>query len=290
MIEALVFIFGLLVGSFLNVLIYRLNLNEEIISSRSHCLKCNHALAWYDLIPLFSWTFLKGRCRYCHFPISIQYPLVELATGVLFALIAAIYSSSMFSLGDWMGIVFYLFSVSVFIVVFVYDLKYRLIPNKVIVPAILVAVVYQAVASVMSSRNCFGILALEDQLLKQVPHDKDCLLSLLAPFGVNLLPGISVGAFFLLIIWLTRGRGMGGGDVKLGVFIGLLTGWPNVLVSLYLSFILGAVVSLGLIAIGKKKFGETIPFGPFLSAGALLTIFYGRQLFEWYFSGILGMR
>jgi leader peptidase (prepilin peptidase)/N-methyltransferase len=252
-----VFVVGLLVGSFLNALIYRLKSGEKILFSRSHCLKCNRVLTWLDLIPVFSWLILRGRCRYCCSPISIQYPLVELSTALLFVFVfiglGAKPAPIAVEIMDLVTLGFYLFSAAVFIVVFAYDLRYGLIPDKVILPAIVIGVLYK---------------------------------SFLGRWE-DLLSGLGAGLFFLAIIWLTKGKGMGGGDVKLGAFIGLLLGWPNALAGLYLSFVLGAIVSLGLIATRRKKFGQTIPFGPFLAVGAIMAMFYGNWLIDWYFNAIL---
>ncbi len=271
-----VFILGTAVGSFLNVVIFRLENGGKIVNDRSKCRHCRHILAWYDLIPILSFILLRGKCRYCKRPISIQYPLVEIATGVLFLLIFNLQSSifskfSIFNL-QFLASSFYLLFVGCsLIVIFVCDLKHYIIPDKVVYPAIGIALIYR-LAEILN----FG----HWRLVEIWNLGSESLATFLNPF----IAAVGTGAFFLSIVLLTRGKGMGGGDVKLGFLIGLVLAWPLVLVALLFSFTLGSFVGIFLVLVGKKKMKSTIPFGPFMVAGTLITLFWGREILRMYFS------
>jgi len=218
------------------------------LRGRSACDHCRRKLAPRDLVPIVSWLWLRGRCRFCGDKISGQYPLVELVSGLWF-LVAALLASSVWH---------FLFLVvwgSVFLVLFVTDLKYGLIPDKIVIPGIILAL---GLGWVSGNLGILGILA-----------------------------GLLVVSFFGFLIWVTKGRGMGGGDLRLGFLIGLVSGWPRVLLAVFLAFVLGAVVSLGLIALGKKKFGQTVPFGPFLIVATLVSYLWGEGILRWYL-GLVG--
>ncbi len=200
-----------------------------------------------------SFILQKGRCLKCKKKISWQYPLVELATGILFVLCVWYF---FFAYGEisslWGGqflisTIFWLFVVSCLIVIFVYDLKHYIIPDQVIYPAILVAGIWSLV---------FGPTAL--------------------------LAALAAGAFFLAIVLVSKGKWMGGGDIKLALFMGLVLGWPKILVALFLAFLIGAFVSIILIILKKKTLKSEIPFGPFLVGGTIIAIFWGNALINWY--------
>lgn len=249
-----IFLFGLIVGSFLNCLIYRLETKESFLKGRSYCPHCKHKLMWPDLTPILSFLILKGKCRYCQQKISIQYPLVELATAILFV--------SMFNI---QYSIFYILITSFLIVIFVYDLKHYIIPDKVIYPAIATAFVYQLFRVLeFENWNLFGIWNLEFGILRP------------------LLSAIIASAFFLVIVLISRGKWMGVGDIKLAFLMGLILGWPNILVALFLAFFIGAAIGLGLIVSGKKRLSSEVPFGPFLVAGTFVSIFFGEQLVDLY--------
>jgi len=254
-----IFIIGLFTGSFLNVLVDRLPRGESIIKGRSHCEKCKENLRWYDLIPLLSFIFLKGKCRYCKASLSFYYPTVELATGTLFALTAFFVFhdlqfpiSSQFSIDFQLlaSLTYYLFMTSSLIVVFFADLKYGIIPDKIIFPAILVSVLY--------------LLTISHKLL-----------------AINLFSAVGACLFFLLLFLITRGKGMGFGDVKFAFLMGLILGLPNIIVSLYIAFLTGAVIGCILIVWRKKKLkGAVIPFGPFLVLGTFAALFWGEKILQ----------
>jgi prepilin signal peptidase PulO-like enzyme (type II secretory pathway) len=240
------FLFGLAVGSFLNCLIYRLETGKSFFKGRSFCPHCQHILGWQDLIPILSFLILKGKCRYCHQKISWQYPLVELATALIFPLIFIT------RINIWTG-VYLLIITSFLIIIFVYDLKHYIIPDKVIYPAIGIAVLYQL----------FGIW----------PPTK-----ILWAVGFGILPSV----FFLAIILFSHERWMGFGDFKLVVLMGLILGFPNILVALFLAFFLGAIIGMGLVISGKKQLSSEVPFGPFLVTGTFFALFFGKEIINWY--------
>lgn len=253
------FIFGACIGSFLNVVILRTH-SQKSLGGRSVCPHCQHTLGIADLVPIASFLFLGGKCRYCKARISWQYPLVEIATGFLFSLTYLAFVSSLNSqvsgLSALSSLIFNLFLVSVLITVTVSDIKWGLIPDKIVFPTVLVALGYQILL-----------------LLAGTP---------LSHFALALLCGVGSGAFFLALILATRGRGMGGGDMKLGFFIGLSLGWPLSILALFLAFLTGAFASVMLILIGKKNLKATIVFGPFLALGAIAALLYGKTLLEVY--------
>ncbi len=245
-----VFLFGTIVGSFLNCVIYRLEQGQSFLKGRSYCPLCKHTLSWQDLVPILSFLFLKGKCRYCQKQISWQYPLVELSTGILFLFIYLISRGLSSVIFNW--------TVSCFlIIIFVYDLKHYLIPDKIIYPAIEITFLYQ----LFRVWN-FGHWDL---------------------FGIwNLGFGILSSLLLLMIILLSRGRWMGFGDFTLAILMGLFLGWPNILVALFSAFFIGAIIGIGLIIAGKKHLKSEVPFGPFLVTGTFLAMFWGGAIVNWY--------
>ena len=244
MFYILIFILGLSVGSFLNVIICRLETKETIISNRSYCPQCRAILKWYDLIPVLSFLLQKRRCRYCKKKISWQYPVVEIATACLFLLIFNL-QFSIFNL------IYYFIIISFLIIIFTYDLKHYLIPNRIIYPAIIIAGIFNFQFLIS---NQFSI------------------------FKFSILSALGASSFFLALVLVSKGKWMGLGDVKLAFLMGLILGWPNILLALFLSFLSGAVIGIGLIIFGKKGFKSQIPFGPFLAGSTILVMFYNLYL------------
>lgn len=263
------FIFGLAIGSFLNVVINRTESGEDVVSEPSHCPKCRKKLHWYELVPLFSFAVQRGKCRGCGQRISLQYPLVELSTGVFFALSYSALFSSPSGFGvDFLtlfGLVWRLAAVGFFIIIFVYDFKTYIIPNQFIYPAIGLAFIYNSVIHFL----------------------RPCDFSLACPVWNNFFAAALGFCFFFLLIALSRGRWMGGGDAKLAIFMGLVLGWPGILAALFLAFFAGSVVGLALVATRQKEMRGEIPFGPFLAGASLAVMFFGERLIDWYLN-ILG--
>ena len=260
-------LFGLVMGSFLNCIIYRLQTGESFLKGRSFCPHCRHELSWQDLIPVFSFLILKGKCRYCQKPISWQYPLVELATGIIFLLIVwNLEFGICLEFGIW-NLLFYLLISCFLIIIFVYDLKHYIIPDAVIYPAIAIAFLYQLFRMLnFVNWNLFGIWNVESGILR--PISSAFLASL----------------FFLAIVFLSQGKWMGLGDVKLAFLMGLFLGFPNILVALFLAFFIGAIIGIGLIISGKRTLKSEVPFGPFLITGTFIALFWGNQITNWYLS------
>lgn len=253
--EALfVFVFGLLglaVGSFLNVCIDRLPGDESILNPPSHCQVCQHRLGVKDLIPAFSYLGLHGRCRYCQAFIPKRLFGVELATGVIFAFLYWKYS-----LTPELGVI--AFYACLFIIIFVVDLERGLILNKVVYPGMVTALLFA--------------LFLPQPWIGQWP----------VPYIANAAMGGSIGfIIFLLIALISRG-GMGWGDVKLAALIGLVTGFPLVIMALIMGAILGGLVAVVLMVVKKRGRKEAIPFGPFLSLSTLITLLWGSSILSWY--------
>jgi len=251
MIYVLIFIFGLCIGSFLNVVICRLKTKESIFIGRSYCPKCRAVLKWYDLIPVLSFLIQKGKCRYCNKNISWQYPIIEITTACLFLLIFnfKFLIFKQFLIFNFINLIYFWFIVSILIIIFVYDLKHYIIPDKIVYPAIAISLLYS-------------------------------LFIIHNPLFNYLLSAFIASGFFLFLVFITKGKGMGLGDVKLAFLMGLILGWPSILLALFLSFFSGAVVGIGLIMLHKKGFKSQIPFGPFLSASTVFVLLYGSQLIE----------
>lgn len=240
-----IFILGTIIGSFLNVVILRYNTGESVVKTGSRCFSCGKKLKWHELIPILSFIIQRGRCRNCKSKISIQYPLVELLTGLIFVLIL----NSQFSILKTI----YLFIVfSILLVIAVYDIRHQIIPN---------ALVYS-----------FNILAFLS--LFQVSSFKFQVPSFLA--------GIILFSFFGLLWLVSRGRWMGFGDAKLALGIGWLLGLVKGILALLLSFWLGAAVGIFLLFFLKDKYNikSKIAFGPFLILGALLAFFFGNAIIK----------
>lgn len=239
----IIFLYGIIIGSFLNVLIYRLPLKENIATNRSHCMKCGEKIKWYDLIPLVSYICLRGKCRHCGEKISLQYPLVEGINGCGYVLIFAVNGFSLLS-------ILYSLVFSILIVITIIDWRTYEIP-----PAL---------------NYSIGVLG-----IVRVIYDIEHLLEYLIGF-------CAISGFLLLLFAITRGRGIGGGDIKLMAAAGLFLGWKKVLLAFALGSILGAVIHLILMKVRKKE--RMLAFGPYLSAGIFIAMLFGNEIIGWYLS------
>jgi len=243
----IIFIGGTCIGSFLNVLIYRIRNKKGFITGRSFCPKCKHKLAWYDNIPLLGFILLKARCRYCREKISFQYPLIELATGILFMLAFFRWQAEKANI---LNLVSYFIFTSILIVIFVYDFKWYLILDKISIPAIIIAL--------------FLNIFLGGSILNL------------------LLAGAVAGGFFLAQFFISGGRWIGGGDIRLGFLMGIMLGWPNILTALFIAYIFGAIAGIFLILVGKKKMQSKLPFGTFLTFATFIAMLWGQKILAWY--------
>jgi len=237
------FVFGLVFGSFLNVVIHRLKTRQDIVLGGSFCPECKTRLRWYDLMPLLSFTFLKGKCRYCHKKISWQYPIVELISAFLWV-------SVFYKFGISWNAIYHIFILSALLVIAVYDFKWQIIPDKIIYPAIIVAFIY-------SILNAFK----------------------LGDFKIFLEPlfaALIAFLFFFLFFYFSKGKAMGLGDAKLAFLIGLFLGPLLAIAAFMLSFIIGAIFGIILIGLGNKSLKSQIALGPFLVLGAVITLFFSN--------------
>ncbi len=243
------FISGLFIGSFLNVIIDRLPRGETFFKGRSHCEFCKHTLSWIDLIPVFSFIFLYGKCRYCKKFIGYRYPIIEITTGILFSL-GSIYFYQHGLNPIWL--IYCLFIMSLLIIIFFIDIFDGIIPDIILLS--------------------LGICGF--------------LFNLFTNFGkipVFIISGVGAFLFFLLLAVFTKGKGMGMGDVKFVLVMGILLGFPGIVISIYIAFVSGALFSILLIFLRRKKLKSTIAFGPFLALGTISTLLWGNFLLNIFF-------
>ena len=260
------FIFGAAIGSFMNVCIYRLPLEKSLVLPRSFCPKCGHQISWFENIPLFSYCLLRCKCRHCGNPISFRYFFVELLTALVFAYLALLYTTSGGSIP-----VFLLkaaFICSLIVVTFI-DFDFQIIPNEISYGGAFIAVIASF---------------LLPELHGTTSHIRGLGLSLL---------GLIVGSSSLYLLgvigtWVFKKDAMGMGDVKLLGMVGAFLGWQMAFFSLFAGSILGALVSFFLLVTGKVKMGNRIPFGPYLSAGAVVALLWGQDIFKLYLKWIFG--
>lgn len=236
-------ILALFIGSFLNVAALRIPKNESIVLPASHCPKCRHPLSVLDLIPVFSYIGLKGKCRYCGTRISPIYPFGELLTMVIFILIP-------FYLGISKELIIAYPFLMVMITVTLSDLHYQIIPNRITYPAIVLMLILRI-------------------FIRDYSY-------------WNYLIGALIGGGLLLIFAVLSRGGMGGGDIKLFVLIGLVLGWQNTLLALFLSTAVGAVIGGFLLILKVIERKQLIPFGPFIFIGTVITYFLGNEIWHWY--------
>lgn len=248
----LVFFIGLITGSFLNAVIFRLHAQESLWG-RSRCRTCLKTLPWYLNIPIASFVIVRGRCKFCKKKISWQYPLVECAAGVLFVITylqATGYNPHVFTYSNLLFFFRNSIFLSFLIVIFVYDLRWYYILDAVTLPAGIIA----SIANIALGIHWMSLL----------------------------LGAIIGGGFFLIQFVISRGKWIGGGDIRLGVVMGLMLGAKFVLIALFVAYVTGALVSIFFILFGYKSFSSRIPFGTFLAFGTLTALLYGEWLFLQY--------
>jgi len=244
---------GLLIGSFLNVCIYRIPKEESIVFPPSHCAKCRTRLKPIDLVPIISYIFCKGKCRYCKEKISLQYPIIELLTGLIFLL-------SLTKFGLSMDFLFYIILFSILIVISGIDYHHQIIPDSLVL-----------ITFVLGIGLKLTLFSIDGQAIDII----------------NSSSGLLIGGGFLLLVAIVSRGGMGGGDIKLMAALGFWIGWKYTILALLLSFIIGGILSLGLLITKVKSRGEFIPFGPFLVIGFIVTALWGARIFNWYLSKLL---
>lgn len=246
-------VLGLVVGSFLNVVIHRLPRKESVVKPRSRCPGCETEIRPRDNIPVVSWLLLRGRCRTCGAPISIRYPLVELLCAALFAAMALRFPADL-------ALPAFLVLAAACLAGSAIDIEHMLLPNRLVFPSLAMAAALLLVAAVAQD-------------------DWDDLRGA----GIGAL--VASGSLLLLAVAWPRGNAMGGGDIKLALLLGLCLGWidlGHVLLGLFLGFLLGSVAGVGLVVAKAKQLQAHFAFGPFLAAGTLLAVWWGRPILDWY--------
>ncbi len=234
-------IYGVIIGSFLNVCIYRIPEKQSVVVVRSHCMSCGKQIKWYDLVPLVSFLILRGKCRYCKAKLSWQYPAVEALNGILYGIIVLVNGFNITS-------ILYCLATSALLALSIIDWRTYEIPP---------------------SFNIFiGILGII-RLILDLPHWYNYVIGF-----------VSVSGFLLLIFLVTKGRGIGFGDVKLMAAAGLLLGWKLIILSLGLGCVLGSIIHITLMYVKDKD--RVLAFGPYLSLGIFISMLYGEQIIEWY--------
>jgi len=241
--DVLAFLLGAVLGSFFNVVGLRVPKNESIVAPPSHCPNCGRVLTAGDLIPVVSYFFLRGKCRSCHARVSFIYPLVELATACLFTFAAI-------EIGWNWNIIVIGALISLLMIIFVSDISYQLIPDKILL--------------------VFAALFIVLRLFIPFHSWLDCLLGAVIGFGVLLLVAI-----------ISRGN-MGGGDIKLFAVLGFVMGIKGVLLTFFFSCLFGSIIGCIGLLIGKMKTGKPVPFGPYIALGTLTAYFYGETIWKWY--------
>ena len=238
-------IYGIIIGSFLNVCIYRMPRKEGVVLARSHCMTCGYQLKWYDLIPVISYISLFGKCRKCKTHISIQYPIIELLNGAAYLGIYVVMGLSIETV-----LVCLLFSA--LLVVFMTDIKHQIIPNEVVIFILLLGVVE---------------------------------LIITGNYLYHIIGFFAVSVSLILLVVITR-KPMGMGDIKLMAAAGFFLGWDKIILALMIGAILGSVIGITLILLGKVKRKEPIAFGPFLSVGIIIAALWGNQIIQLYITTI----
>jgi leader peptidase (prepilin peptidase)/N-methyltransferase len=244
----LIFILGLIVGSFSNVCIYRIPRNESIIYPASHCPKCCSNISPKDNIPLLSYILLKGKCRNCKSKISIQYPIIEFLTGLIYLIVYLTYGLSIQSL------IFIILSSALIIIAFI-DLNVQIVPDVISLPGIVIGFIISFFVPYISFINS--------------------ALGVVAGGGIILIIGLAGSVIF-------KKEAMGGGDVKIAAMIGAFLGWRYIIISLFLGFFLGALAGIFLIMSKIKSREDTVPFGPFIVLGSFITLLWGEKIISWY--------
>lgn len=243
-----VFIFGLIIGSFVNVLIYRIPRGESIVVPGSYCTSCSHSLKWYDNIPILSYVMLKGKCRYCREKISLQYPIVEALNGILYILLY-------YTHGPTLEFLFLALISSMLIAIAGTDITAQVVPDGLVIAV-------------------FVLSSIEKLIQHYIFHES-------VDIKGSILGALFGGALFTVISLISKG-GMGGGDITLISSLGFVLGLEKEILAVFLSFIIGAVSSLFLVGTKAKSMKDYIPFGPFIILSFFITIFFGDRILAWY--------
>lgn len=240
-----IFLLGAIIGSFLNVCIYRIPLGECIAYPPSHCTNCNTRLKWYDLIPIFSYLFFKGECKYCKEKISFKYPSIEFLTATAFLITYINYGLSLY-------LIKYIILWCFLIVISIIDIKFQDVYAVTTIPGIVIGVIIAIIQNMIYS----------------------------TPFWNYILGGVIAAGVIALIVYTTGG--MGKGDIEIAALCGVFIGWKYSMIMIFLSFIIGATIGVILIISKKRGRKDYIAFGPFIALSTLFTVFYGSYILNYY--------
>ena len=275
----LLFVFGLAVGSFLDVLASRYDsdkflLSKNVTHGRSGCVKCGKKLEWFELVPIISFALQAGRCRSCKAKLSLEYPVVEILSGLIFVLVPfqVISSSNLQHPTSYISAFLWILVFLTLLLITLIDLRLNLIPDEASIFLVILGIfliILTASQFSLAEGSFLGPYAAMAGLRQNIWLN-------------HMLAAVSSGIFFGLIIVITRGRGMGGGDLKLGAALGVVFGWPDILALLVLAFIIGSLFGLGGIIRRKKTLKSAMPFGPFLALASVLIFFFGGDLARLY--------
>lgn len=255
---------GLCLGSFVNALVWRLHEGRDFVRERSECVKCHHKLEPADLVPIVSWLWLRGKCRYCKKPISMQYPLVEALTAAMFAFSYVFWP---YGLAEWSGIVLlalWLVLLVGLVALLVYDARWYILPDKIVFPLMVVGLAYGLV-------DTFAVQQLST-------------IDAIARFAFAMLP---IAGLYWALYTASKGKWVGFGDVKLGVLMGLVATWPQALLTVGLANLIGVLVILPGLSSGKLTRQSKVPFGPFLIAGFIISVLFGDMIIDWYLDAVV---
>ena len=258
MLYIIFFIFGSLIGSFLNVCIYRVPEGRSIVTPSSRCSSCGTPVRFYDNIPILSYFILGGKCRDCKTKLSFQYPFVEFLNAALYVL--ALY---LFGLSSISVLAVYLVFISTLIVIFFIDLEHQIIPNSITLPGIPIAIL-------------LGSFVLPD------PFNHSEMLGITSSIIGFIAGG---GSFYLIAVIgkaILKKDAMGGGDIKMMAMVGGLLGWKAIILTTFVGSLFGSIIGVALITIKGREWGSKIPFGPYLALGALVSLFWGNDILRWY--------
>ncbi len=259
-----IIVLGLASGSFINAFVWRWHEKKDWVKDRSECVRCHHKLGFWDLVPVASWVFLRGKCRYCGKGISAQYPLVEILTAGLFlgSYIYWPYKLSGVNVADFL---LWLVILTGLVILAVYDIKWMLLPNKIIAA-------FTIPAAIMAILN---VLVANNSLL----------------MALNYTGGVLVGGgVFYLVFIISKGQWIGGGDIKLGFLLGLIAGSiQSSFLMIFLSALLGSLISIPMLVTHKAKRTSKIPYGPFLILGLYVVQLFGVTILNWYYHSFMGL-
>lgn len=257
---------GLAVGSFLNVLIDRLPYRKSLVYPSSHCEECDHKLRFYDLIPVFSYLILRGRCRYCRARIPLRVLLVEICSGLVFFLSYWRFAISV-EPASYAAVFITAIWCSVFLTIIFIDWEHKLILNRITYPSAVITLIILGIATAFPEARILG--------------ERTFIPDIVILSGII---GGAVGFTFFFIVFLINPRGMGMGDIKLACLIGLVTGLPLVVVALLIGIFIGGIVAIVFLLLRKKGRKDVIPYGTFLAIGPIITLLWGNEIFDWYLS------